>query len=54
MPGVRIPSFPLGGAILAGLSMHLLKMSDHAAIDSSDVKLRVTPAVGALHPQAKQ
>jgi hypothetical protein len=40
MPGVRIPSFPLGGAILTGLSISLLKVSEHPVMGSSDVNLQ--------------
>src|SRR5713226_5873192 len=37
MPGSKIPSFPLAGAILEGFSMPLLLLNDQNAIDTEDV-----------------
>src|SRR5438132_12110063 len=52
MPGSRIPSFPLAGAILEGFSMPLLLLNDQNAIDGkTELKTRIAAAEACCVPE---
>jgi hypothetical protein len=52
MPGSKIPSFPLAGAILEGFSMPLLWLNDQNAIDSEyEFRIRIAAAEACCVPK---